>query len=1012
MKVNNILLGLVMFLVIMGTVEAFRLPFEGELDWNTFLNNWLNHSLGENGTRGNFTSLNVTEMANVGALNATNVTAQLAFFSENVAFTDEFGDTVNVVGTMLIVHNATESDDHALELDCNALGFGDVKCIDIVYITGSIELGQDEEAILINIDGFLATGGDVVGVEIVTTDTGATVYGIEVGALVNPILQLSGIFADMDSALVNGVDNLSAFISETEDVDIFLNDNDNVTIGNSVKFEEIEFILNRTSSNPGIKPTFEFSTGINTWTEFFPSDGTNGIRNNGVVIWLDEDIPTWELGAGSEYLIKITRTQNNIVTTPIENFVQIASTTEYNWTKEGDIFIRRLNASENVTATNVFSTTFFQNGVLLNDIYCQLTGCTMTGDLIIEGGALNVSETVNLSNTLFTDGSGDVGIGISDPIKDLQIHSPVPTIRLSDSNAGTDQLVATLIELYRGDNDNRVAFWGMASSSNDIMALATDYAAGIIELKTGSNVLALEIDASQNFDFQDGNIETTGTLAAGATAITGEIIHLSGNVDFNTLAEDFYFKVKSDLGTALFINGSSGKVGIGTISPSVELDVDGDINGTNLTVTEILTRGINTTEIGGFFSAPCASGEAMQDIEDNGTYVCVLFSDFGPWDNDSVHTFIRSGFPTNVTINNLTIGEGEFSTTYCIFFDGNNNDGNFCWNELNDRFLFRDDINMLGGTQTRYGHDETFIQGQDSANRDLALSAFQDAHIIINGDTIGTFNSAGFTLNEDANFMGDTVHEGDINTSNDTVLRFGDDNSFNVTYDSSADLIKIAGASIQFALGQVLYFGGLSQFIRSPTLSTLELGVTGLGPRIIFTTNGAEILAIGIAGLVGNEDSSSIRDFRWEGDKNSFALFVDASGDGSTGLGMRPPTSGVIPRLSVNGSANASNITVSGLLNLDRTEQTIDGDTINATSSYIILDTEGGAGTDDLRTINGGVIGSVVILQTTDNGRDVVVVDAVGNLQLSGNFTLANNRRRIMLLYDGSVWFEISASSN
>ena len=98
--------------------------------------------------------------------------------------------------------------------------------------------------------------------------------------------------------------------------------------------------------------------------------------------------------------------------------------------------------------------------------------------------------------TLVTDGAGDssfvgnVGIGTASPQKNLHIQSTVPTIRLSDSDAGTDQAVATLIEFYRENLTNRVGFWGMASSSNDIMSLATDYAAGEIVFSTGSNVEA------------------------------------------------------------------------------------------------------------------------------------------------------------------------------------------------------------------------------------------------------------------------------------------------------------------------------------------------------------------------------------------------------------------------------------------------------------------------------------------------------------------------------------------
>jgi len=140
----------------------------------------------------------------------------------------------------------------------------------------------------------------------------------------------------------------------------------------------------------------------------------------------------------------------------------------------------------------------------------------------VAGGEIRLSVGGSTKATL--DDNGLLGLGTLSPQKDFHISKSVPTIRLSDSDAATDQAVATLIELYRGDNTNRVGFWGMASSGNDVMALATDYAAGVIQLKTGNNVLALAIDSSQNFDFQAGNLNTTGDFAfsgAGPHSIGG-----------------------------------------------------------------------------------------------------------------------------------------------------------------------------------------------------------------------------------------------------------------------------------------------------------------------------------------------------------------------------------------------------------------------------------------------------------------------------------------------------------
>ena len=42
-------------------------------------------------------------------------------------------------------HTATENDEHAVEIDCDAAGFGDVKALNINYVTGAISAGEDEE---------------------------------------------------------------------------------------------------------------------------------------------------------------------------------------------------------------------------------------------------------------------------------------------------------------------------------------------------------------------------------------------------------------------------------------------------------------------------------------------------------------------------------------------------------------------------------------------------------------------------------------------------------------------------------------------------------------------------------------------------------------------------------------------------------------------------------------------------------------------------------------------------
>jgi hypothetical protein len=71
----------------------------------------------------------------------------------------------------------------------------------------------------------------------------------------------------------------------------------------------------------------------------------------------------------------------------------------------------------------------------------------------------------------------------------------------------------------------------MAETSNDIISVFT------------GGAKALDIDASQNFNFQDGTLTTTGTLAAGATTITS--VNLTGTSPLSTTSTYPSFEIVS-----------------------------------------------------------------------------------------------------------------------------------------------------------------------------------------------------------------------------------------------------------------------------------------------------------------------------------------------------------------------------------------------------------------------------------------------------------------------------------
>ncbi len=97
---------------------------------------------------------------------------------------------------------------------------------------------------------------------------------------------------------------------------------------------------------------------------------------------------------------------------------------------------------------------------------------------------------------------------------------------------------------------------------------------------------------------------------------------------------------------------------------------------------------------------------------------------------------------------------------------------------------------------------------------------------------------------------------------------------------------------------------------------------------------------------------------------------------------------------------------------LDVTTLTIVSGAVTASRSWHKLTSEGSPAADDLLTINGGVTGQTLILNSNTNGDVVTLKDGGGNLRLVGDFTLTNGQDRIMLMYDGTNWCELSRSDN
>ena len=92
---------------------------------------------------------------------------------------------------------------------------------------------------------------------------------------------------------------------------------------------------------------------------------------------------------------------------------------------------------------------------------------------------------------------------------------------------------------------------------------------------------------------------------------------------------------------------------------------------------------------------------------------------------------------------------------------------------------------------------------------------------------------------------------------------------------------------------------------------------------------------------------------------------------------------------------------------------TIASGVVTVTGAYHFIDTEGAASTDDLVTINGGVDGQILTLNTVNSGRDVVL-KTTGNITLPGDVTLSADNDPIKLIYNNTLakWVQTGATAS
>jgi len=209
------------------------------------------------------------------------------------------------------------------------------------------------------------------------------------------------------------------------------------------------------------------------------------------------------------------------------------------------------------------------------------------------GAGLALSTRVNggggLTERLTILESGNVGIGQTSPSAKLQVNGDV---RVEGSSSLLDMDAnAKIVGQYYANGESELTFLRMYNGSDASINMGTKHAAGYISFAAGNGAYTERMRIENDGDVGIGTTVPTHTLHVKAqkdgdyvSRITNTEATAGANfglkVDGGSNASDVTFEAQSLAGTSYFKVQGDGKVGIGSSSPSYELDVNGTTRST------------------------------------------------------------------------------------------------------------------------------------------------------------------------------------------------------------------------------------------------------------------------------------------------------------------------------------------------------------------------------------------------------------------------------------------------
>lgn len=253
-------------------------------------------------------------------------------------------------------------------------------------------------------------------------------------------------------------------------------------------------------------------------------------------------------------------------------YINQTNRSEYWITNDGDL-------------ENIDTTQFNNNAGTLevvqgwwDNLYCQLTGCTMEGNIAMGGNDISDAGDIFADSVSIWDTTAD-----ADGVLSIYTHDASNSFVATVNDAGSTDLYSADQYQFRSGDDLfqfiehlYTGTWLSIDVSNDNPEIHSE--SGIVNFTDEGIITTNNITASY---FKGDGSELTGLLKdTGDTGTGNFIFNQNFTVDTNTF----------------FVDSNSNKVGIGTTSPSYPLEVSGSSGGVsiyaqyNISATDYITR--------------------------------------------------------------------------------------------------------------------------------------------------------------------------------------------------------------------------------------------------------------------------------------------------------------------------------------------------------------------------------------------------------------------------------------